>query len=102
MNTIMNLLRAAGRAIGRFLGQVQEAASEGVMPEQNLYAVHANVEWGRQWLITAFETVLRGGRIQVTTLDLVMLAIFVASTILARRGSATPVMVLPWHPSTTS
>lgn len=101
---LVRLIAQAARAINSFLGQVTEAVTEGVAPEQNAHAVDANVEWGRQWLLTALETLLRGGRVQVTTVDVTMLVIFVASTVLARRMKATRVIVQAWplRASTTS
>ena len=102
MNVLLRLVARAARALSDLLGQVTQAATEGVLPDQNIHAVHANVEWGHRWVLTAVETVLRGGHVQITTPDLVMLAIFVASTILSRKISATRVMVPAWRLNTTS
>lgn len=96
MNFLIRLASRIARAVNSFLGQVTEAATTGVMPEPNVHAVHANVDWGRQWIVTAVDTLLRGGKVQITSIDLAMLAIFVASTVLARRLQATRVIVQAW------
>lgn len=91
MRTLIRLVSAAARALNNLLGNLTEAATKGVAPKENIYAVHANVEWGKQWIILAVDTFLHGGRIRVTTMDLVMLVIFIASSVIARRIQATSV-----------
>lgn len=88
MSFLVHLASTVAKAINSILGDVVEAATKGVAPEENIYAVNANVEWGKQWLITALDILLHGGRPTITTIDVVMLAIFVASTVLARRMKA--------------
>lgn len=91
MSLILRLASRLARALNNLLGNVTEAVTEGVSPKENVYAVHANVEWGKQWIIAAVETLLYGGKIRVTTVDVVMLVIFIASTVIARRIQATSV-----------
>lgn len=81
------VILGAARAVAR-------GVAEGNMPHQmSPTATEENIAWGTRWVSAAVASVIAGEAVSVSRADAVMLVLFAASVIAARRGIPRPSIV---------
>lgn len=88
------LLMRASRAILRLARTIAHGFAEGTMPSpMSPTAQDENIAWGTKWVTAVATSLIVGETVHVTRVDAVMLVLFLASIIAARRGMPRPSIV---------
>lgn len=93
MEILRNLLATCTKFVTKLLGMAAETVLNEESPHQNMHAVDANIDWLQRRVAQAVMDFAAGRPVSFAQLDLVMLAISVVSTLVARRSQATQATV---------